>query len=117
MLEKNLKIADIEVPMTEEDFRKAALMMEEIKKLSDLYCTGCKYCMPCPKGINIPHIFDAYTYHNVYDMSTQAKNKWEEKHGAPVSDCSGCGICNEKCPQHIQVSEKLKEAADILAAL
>jgi len=117
MLEGNLKVANMEVPMTEEDFRKAAVMMEELKKLSDLYCTGCNYCLPCPKDINIPQIFNAYTYHNVYGLTDQAKNMWNAKHGAPVSECIECGICNEKCPQGINVVEKLKEVAEVLSAL
>jgi len=117
MLQDNVKIADIEVPMTEEDFRKAALMMEELKKFSDLYCTGCNYCLPCPKEINIPHLFNAYTYHNVYGLSDQAKKMWDANKGAPVSECSGCGLCNEKCPQQIKVAEKLKEVEKIISAL
>jgi len=117
MLTGNLKVANMEVPMTEDDFKKAAIMMEELKKLSDLYCTGCNYCLPCPKEINIPHIFNAYTYHNVYGLSTQAKKMWEAKRGAPLSECTGCGVCNEKCPQYINVVEKLQEVAEVLAAL
>jgi len=117
MLESNLKIANIEEPMTADDFGKVAIMMEELKKLSDLYCTGCNYCLPCPKDINIPHVFNAYTYHNVYGMSAHAKNMWNAKRGAPVSDCTGCGVCNEKCPQHINVVEKLQEVAGVLSGL
>jgi len=117
MLEGNLKVANMEVPMTEDDFKKATIMMEELKKFSDLYCTGCDYCMPCPKDINIPHVFNAYTYHNVYGLSDQAKSMWNAKRGAPVSECTGCGVCNGKCPQGINVVEKLQEVAEVLAAL
>jgi len=117
MLEGNLRVANMEVPMTEDDFGKAALMMEELKKLSDLYCPGCNYCMPCPKEINIPHIFNAYTYHNVYGLSAQAKNMWNAKRGAPVSDCIDCGACNTKCPQGIDVMQKLKDVEGILSGL
>ena len=46
MLEDNLKISNMEVPMTEADFKTATQMMEDLKKFSDLYCTGCNYCMP-----------------------------------------------------------------------
>jgi len=117
MLEGNLKVANMEVPMTEEDFRKAALMMEELKKFSDLYCTGCNYCLPCPKEINIPHLFNAYTYHNVYGLSEQAKNMWNANRGAPITECIDCGVCNDKCPQQIKVAEKLKEVEKIISAL
>ena len=117
MLEENVKIAGIKEPMAEEDFQKAAIMMEELKKLSDLYCTGCNYCMPCPQGIKIPRIFEVFTYHNVYGLTGQAKEMWKEKLSAPISGCTNCGICNKKCPQNIPVSEKLKEVSSIMNAL
>ena len=117
MLKGNLKVANLESPMAEEDFQKATLMMEELKKLSDLYCTGCNYCMPCPKDIDIPHLFNAYTYHNVYGLSEQGKNMWNEKRGAAVSECIDCGVCNAKCPQQIQVAQKLKEVERIMSVL
>jgi len=117
MLEGNLKVGNMEIPMTEEDFCKATLMMEELKKLSDLYCTGCNYCLPCPKDINIPQLFNAYTYHNVYGLSEQAKRMWGGYSGTPLSECLDCGLCNEKCPQQIKVYEKLKEVEKIMLKL
>jgi predicted aldo/keto reductase-like oxidoreductase len=107
----------MEVPMTEADFKTATQMMEDLKKFSDLYCTGCNYCMPCPKGINIPQIFNAYTYYNVYGMPDQAKGMWNGYKDAPVSDCIHCGVCNKKCPQHIDVMTKLKEVEKVLNGL
>jgi len=117
MLEGNLKVGNMKEPMSEDDFRKAAVMMEELKKFSDLYCTGCDYCLPCPKDINISHIFNAYTYHNVYGLSEEAKKMWSPQHSAALADCTNCGICNEKCPQGIKVMEKLQEVSEVLAAL
>jgi len=117
MLNSNLKVAEIDEPMTKDEFNKAILMMEELKKLSDLYCTGCNYCLPCPKGIEIPKVFDAFTYHNVYGLSDEAKNMWKNVGGAPVSDCTNCGICSEKCPQNIDIPNKLKETSEILSTL
>jgi len=117
MLEGNLKVADLKEPMTEGDFKKAAVMMEDLKKLSDLYCTGCKYCIPCPVGIDIPKIFEIFTYHNVYGLTDQAKKMWNEKLAESVAGCSLCGVCNKKCPQDIKVMEKLKEVAAVLSAL
>lgn len=117
MLEENLKTADLGVDVTSADFQKAGLMMEELKKFSDLYCTGCNYCMPCPKEINIPHLFNAYTHHNVYGLTGQAKDMWNNKRGADVTECVNCGVCNEKCPQSIKVMEKLQEVADVMNKL
>ena len=120
MLDQNLRAANLEVPMTDKDFANAKTAMEEMKKLSDLYCTGCDYCMPCPQGIKIPHVFNAYTYHNVYGLSNVAKNMYNEigngEHaGKAVSECAECGECETKCPQKIKIIEKLKEVHNIFA--
>nr|MBQ4318382.1 aldo/keto reductase [Clostridia bacterium] len=48
MVEENAAIGDMETPMTEADFVLAKERMESLKKFSDLYCTGCSYCVPCP---------------------------------------------------------------------
>ena len=128
MLEQNLKVGNMEIPMTAEDFEKAKQLMADLKKFSDLYCTGCDYCKPCPQGINISHIFNAFTHHNVYGMTTLGKNMYKEVtdgkkdwHGnlisEPVSKCVECGQCEEKCPQNIKIAEKLKEVDKIFAGL
>ncbi|MCL2776193.1 MAG: aldo/keto reductase, partial [Oscillospiraceae bacterium] len=128
MLEQNLKVANMEVPMTEADFEKAKKLMVDLKKFSDLYCTGCDYCQPCPQGINISHIFNAYTHYNVYGMNHLAKDMYRQVqeghkdwHGnlisAPVSSCAECGQCEPKCPQNIKIIEKLKEVDKALSAL
>ena len=128
MLEQNLKAGSMEVPMTAEDFEKAKNLMGDLKKFSDLYCTGCDYCKPCPQGINISHIFNAFTHHNVYGMTTLGKNMYKEVtdgkkdwHGnlisETVSKCVECGQCEEKCPQKIKIIEKLKEVDKVFAGL
>ena len=120
MVEENAAIGDMDVPMTEADFALAGERMESLKKFSDLYCTGCGYCMPCPRNIHIPTVFQAYTYKNVYGMDALAKSMYakidgSEKHGATPDACVGCGQCRKKCPQHIDIPAMLKKAAEVLA--
>jgi len=117
MLESNLKVANLEVPMTEDDFKKATIMMEELKKFSDLYCTGCRYCVPCPVNIDIPRIFEIFTFHNVYGMTNHAKGMWNDDLAASILKCTGCGVCSGKCPQNIPIPEKLKEVSKIISSL
>jgi len=123
MVEQNAAIGSLEVPMTEAQWKQAGQSMENLKKFSELYCTGCAYCQPCPKGIEIPKIFQAYTYHNVYGLSELAKKSFqnyvndEKKPGATLKDCANCGFCERKCPQHLKVRELLKKAEDVLNAL
>lgn len=123
MVDQNAAVASLENPMTEEEWRQIGENLENLKKFSELYCTGCGYCQPCPKGIEIPKIFQAYTYHNVYGLDELAKKNFlsyvnnEKKPGATSKDCIGCGYCERKCPQHLKVRKLLKMAEGTLNAL
>lgn len=123
MVEQNVAVASLEAPMTEEQWRQVGESLENLKKFSELYCTGCAYCQPCPKGIEIPKIFQAYTYHNVYGLHDLAKSTYqnylhnEKKDGATSKDCADCGYCERKCPQHLKVRELLKKVEPILESL
>lgn len=114
MVEQNTAIASLPEPMSQEQWQKVGTSLENLKKFSELYCTGCGYCQPCPKEIKIPRIFEAYTYHNVYGLHDLAKKTYEsyvnnEKNpGATAADCIGCGMCEEKCPQKLKIRELLK---------
>ena len=77
-------------------------------------CTGCGYCMPCPKGVDIPGAFRCYN-----EMSTEgrASGRWSYfqtvamRNEAPFpSQCVGCGRCEKHCPQHLPIIQTLKEA-------
>ena len=123
MVEQNAEVASLENPMSEEEWRRVGESLENLKKFSELYCTGCGYCQPCPKGINIPRIFQAYTYKNVYGLSELAKNTWngylnnEKDPGVHPDACVNCGYCERKCPQHLKVRELLKKVAGTLSSL
>ena len=123
MVEQNTAVGSLPEPMSEAQWKQVGESLENLKKFSELYCTGCAYCQPCPKDINIPKIFQAYTYHNVYGLSELAKKTYlnyinnEEHPGATVSDCIGCGQCEDKCPQHLQIRELLQMVDEKLMAL
>ena len=123
MVEKNVAVASLEEPMSEAQWKAIGESMENLKKFSELYCTGCNYCQPCPQGIEIPKIFLAYTYHNVYGMKELAKKTWEnyvnneKKPGCTSADCVDCGLCEEKCPQHLKIRQLLKKVEPILESL
>ena len=77
-------------------------------------CTGCGYCMPCPKGVDIPGTFAAYNRRYAegkfwsfvdYVMCTTLR-----KNSTTASNCVGCGKCEKHCPQHIEIRKCLKDA-------
>lgn len=113
-VEENAKVASIEAPLSKDDWNKIDAMLEETKRLAELYCTGCDYCMPCPKGIKIPNVFKLMNYHRVYHLTDYAKNEFmklgkEPDKGESPAACSECGACETKCPQNIKIREQLKQ--------
>ena len=84
-------------------------------------CTGCRYCMPCPKGVDIPGIFSAWN-----TMYTEAKFSGRSQYMQTVgltippssaSQCIRCGKCEKHCPQSIPIRDKLQEAEKALMPL
>jgi predicted aldo/keto reductase-like oxidoreductase len=83
------------------------------KRLGFVGCTGCRYCMPCPEGVNVPEIFSLYNEYYVVNRDDEIKRKYWE-HITPESQakrCARCGRCEELCPQHLQIREILSRAA------
>lgn len=116
MVEKNTALASGSVSFSQEEWKRLGEAMENLKKFSDLYCTGCKYCQPCPAGIMIPQIFNMYTYYNVYGLTDHARklfNQYVEKGGVLSDACLDCGKCEKKCPQHLKIRENLKMVESI----
>ncbi len=117
MVQKNVKVASDDTAFSEEEWQQLGQAMEEIKKFSELYCTGCRYCQPCTVGIDIPRIFGMYTYYNVYGLKDHAK--WMMKDyirngGLTFDDCIQCGACEEKCPQHLEIIQNLEMVCKVL---
>lgn len=123
MVEQNTAVASLETPMTQTEWAELSDALENLRKFSELYCTGCGYCQPCPKGINIPRIFGDFTYHNVYGLSAFAKKDFlayvnnPDKPGATSKDCVDCGQCEKKCPQKLSIRAELKRVEELLAKL
>jgi len=119
-IRKNCDLADSDRPITGEEWRQIGIAAENLKKFSDLYCTGCGYCQPCPAGIEIPKIFECFTQHNVYGLSKNARDGFEDYKkdgGKTFQSCLDCGACERKCPQHLKIREQLARVEDILNSL
>lgn len=116
MIEENCNIASNAKAgeFTSDDFA----LIEDIKKIlkqkTRVNCTGCRYCMPCPKNVDIPAIFSAYnnmyTEAKISALADFVRTVGLRKESAFATQCIGCGKCENHCPQHIPIREKLKEA-------
>lgn len=72
-------------------------------------CTGCRYCMPCPAGVNIPGCFAAWNTYHMYQNYNVVKWRWENEIGekGQASNCIKCGKCEGKCPQKLSIRDDL----------
>lgn len=113
-LEENAQIAASRAALSPEDLQAVNEMMEENKRLADLYCTGCGYCVPCPQEIKIPDIFRIMNYHRVYGLTEYARTQYARLE-VKADACVECGKCEEKCPQNIEIRKQLKETHAALA--
>lgn len=120
MVEENARTASDAAPLSEAELAKIKAAMEQNRKLAELYCTGCNYCMPCPQEINIPLNFQLMNYHRVYGLTGYARDEYakigtnEWMKGKKAGDCVGCGVCEKKCPQKIAIRKQLRETAEVL---
>jgi predicted aldo/keto reductase-like oxidoreductase len=121
MLEENAALADNTDPLSQEEKSRLEAMMKENERLAGLYCTGCRYCMPCPQGINIPEVFSLMNYHRVYGITDYAKQNYAQIGKVPwqkyenAAACVECGVCEDKCPQKLPIRTQLKETHKTLA--
>ncbi len=107
--------------MTEADLQTLEEVKKGIMEKEKVGCTGCRYCMPCPKGVDIPGIFRCYN-----TMYTESKSQGRFQFAQTVgltrepafaSQCIRCGKCEKHCPQSIPIREKLQEADRALRPL
>ena len=116
MVSENVRIASEAEPghFKDADRELTEKVKEIIKEKEKVGCTGCRYCMPCPKGVDIPAIF---LYYNLMYLDKKKPVRYEfmrnfglKKDAGFASRCIGCGACEKHCPQRIPIREMLKEA-------
>ncbi len=120
MVAENMAVAS-DAAVGQMDDSQQALLQKVVKEILSTVkagCTGCGYCMPCPKGVDIPGTFAAYNRYysdskfaamKEYFMCTTLRQK-----SAAASQCIGCGKCEKHCPQGLPIREKLKDAKKTL---
>ena len=123
MVKENLATAQVTNPdsLTPEDRTVYAKVVAAINENMKVGCTGCRYCMPCPKGVDIPGTFAAYNrmasdgYWKAlteYFMITGVRKDY-----TGPGNCIGCGKCEQHCPQHLPIRQELKNARKALEGI
>ena len=115
-VEDNIKTFSPFKPLSEAERKVIAEASGIYYSTETVPCTGCRYCMDCPSGVDIPGLLDIY---NHYLLS---KNKFAffgeynaVKESGRAHNCNDCGACVKLCPQRIDVQKHLKDIAALAA--
>ena len=113
-----------DITSTIANFAKPPLTAQQRKDLEEAmarisskvlgFCIGCKYCMPCPEGINIPSMMNLEYVDKLLRMSDRAARVYKDmvKPENSPAKCTQCRQCEEKCTQHLHITEELKYLLD-----
>lgn len=84
--------------------------------LKPIPCTQCKYCLPCPNGVDVPRNLQLYNEATVYRhlAGTQRTYRLFFPGDRHADKCQRCGECEEKCPQHIPIMDWLGKVEALL---
>ena len=109
-VEDNLKTFDHFETLSEKEQDTVKRVVDTLKGRVQNGCTGCRYCMPCPSGVDIPGSFRIWNDYHIYQIYSFVQNRWEKELSADTKpeNCVECGACEEQCPQKISIREHLK---------
>ena len=117
MVRENIETAStVEIgEMGPEEEAMLRQVVDAINTSVKVWCTACGYCMPCPKGVDIPGTCACYNRAHTEGNSAAVKEYLKctafRKDSTAASNCIGCGKCEKHCPQHIEIRNHLKDAA------
>lgn len=109
-VEDNLHTFRQFVPLNEKEQAVIEDIVKELKGRVQNGCTGCRYCMPCPVGIDIPKNFALWNKYHIYGTYDHVKQAWENemKESEKAQNCVRCGRCEGLCPQKLSIRADLE---------
>ena len=123
-IDQNIAIASEAEPnsLTDTERVLARRAAAKYRELMPVDCTGCGYCMPCPADVMIPEIFEIYSKMHLFGTEAEARFMYAGRLSGQftatgprfASQCTQCGRCVERCPQHIAIPETLEKVVEEL---
>jgi hypothetical protein len=97
---------------TPEQMKDIEALLDGIASASASFCTGCKYCLPCPKGIAIPAVMASVFDYRHWGLQKDAAQRYAGIKEARADACVQCGECEPKCTQHLKIMEEMRFATE-----
>ncbi len=120
-IRENIRVAGEALPdsLSEKELGLVSQVAETYRGLMKAGCTGCRYCMPCPSGVDIPSCFELHNGAHIFGDKPVARVMYlmrvgglgESTNPGLASQCVECGDCEKKCPQSLPIAELLKDVA------
>jgi predicted aldo/keto reductase-like oxidoreductase len=100
--------------LTADELALITRVRDKYRELCPIPCTQCKYCLPCPSGVNIPRVLEIYNEAVMYNdhRARALYNRLKEEERA--DSCTQCAQCEELCPQEIEIVEWLAHIHQLL---
>lgn len=114
-VEDNLATFDHPEPLSERELSVVDEVREQIRSRVFIGCTACRYCMPCPFGVDIPRNFRMMNEYAMYGSERRLSGVWEDLGEGRADRCKQCGKCETACPQELPIRKKLHEIAERMA--
>lgn len=115
-VEDNIKTFTEFKPLSRKESETIDEIVELINSRIQNGCTGCRYCMPCPAGVDIPRNFRIWNVYHMYRNYNMVKDRWENglAEENKAKNCIKCGKCEKACPQKLSIREDLARVQDDL---
>lgn len=110
-MQQNLATFAKEEPFGEAEYKAIDQALDALNAMGSVPCTGCRYCMDCPFGVDIPRIFAIYNDFKRHNNSFMCKTNYIKDTPAAhrADNCTQCGACVTHCPQHIDIPKQLAQ--------
>ncbi len=105
-------------PLSEQEYAVIDSAVAAYKAKDTVPCTGCRYCMDCPSGVEIPKMFSLYNRYAVDQNADTYRRALSEVPASELAEnCIACGLCAQHCPQAIAIPEKLAMIRELAVKL
>lgn len=104
-------------PLSEGERGTLDRALEAFRRNKTQPCTGCRYCMDCPSGVDIPLMFTLYNNYRITENKNGFINGYKEAGAKQAQNCIRCGQCAVHCPQSIEIPARMQEIAALAEEL